>query len=154
MKAQELLAKSELNVIMKADDQEMDEVVVVGYGVKRKSVVTAAISSVKGESLVKAAATGRVETALQGQTSGVTVLPTSGAPGAPVKMRIRGAGSNGNTDPLYIVDGLKVSQIDDINPDDIESMEVLKDGASCAIYGTEGRITSYTVCYTKLLRTC
>ncbi len=126
-----------INVSLAEDAIDMDEVVVVGYGVQRKSVVTAAISSVKGEELQKVS-NGRVESALQGRTAGVAVMPTSGAPGAGVKIRIRGTGSNGSSNPLYIVDGMKTGSIDDLDPNDIESMEVLKDAASAAIYGTEG----------------
>ncbi|MCU4175193.1 SusC/RagA family TonB-linked outer membrane protein [Carboxylicivirga sp. N1Y90] len=125
------------NITLEEEAIDMDEVVVVGYGVQRKSVVTAAIGSVKGEELEKVS-NGRVESALQGRTAGVAVMPTSGAPGAGVKIRIRGTGSNGSSNPLYIVDGMKTGGIDDLDPNDIESMEVLKDAASAAIYGTEG----------------
>ena len=83
-------------------------------------------------------AVGRVEHAIQGKTAGISVLPVSGSPGAGVKIRVRGTGSNGKSDPLYIVDGMKTSSINDLNPNDIASMEILKDAASAAIYGTEG----------------
>lgn len=127
----------EINVNLTATISDLDEIVVVGYGVQRKSVVTAAISSVKAEDLEKGAI-GRVEHAMQGKTAGISVLPVSGAPGAGVKVRIRGTGSNGNSEPLYIVDGMKTSSINDLSPNDISSMEILKDAASAAIYGTEG----------------
>ncbi len=117
--------------------QGMDEVVVIGYGVQRKSVVTAAISSVDAETLERSSL-GRVEHAIQGKSAGISVLPVSGSPGAGVKVRIRGTGFNGKSDPLYIVDGMKTGSINDINPNDIASMEILKDAASAAIYGTEG----------------
>jgi TonB-linked SusC/RagA family outer membrane protein len=133
----QVAGKPTVDITMVEEAIDMDEVVVVGYGVQRKSVVTAAISSVKAEELEKVS-NGRVEHAIQGRTAGVAVLPTSGAPGAGVKIRIRGTGSNGNSNPLYIVDGMKTGGIDDLDPNDIASMEILKDAASAAIYGTEG----------------
>lgn len=133
----EVGSQNTFSITMMEATSDLNEVVVVGYGVQRKSVVTAAISSIKAEDLEKTAM-GRVEHAIQGKTAGVSVLPTSGSPGAGVKIRIRGVGSNGNTDPLYIVDGMKTSSIDDIDPNDIGSIEILKDAASAAIYGTEG----------------
>jgi len=133
----QVAGRSTINITLVEEAFDMDEVVVVGYGVQKKSVVTAAISSVKAEELEKVS-NGRVEHAIQGRTAGVAVLPTSGAPGAGVKIRIRGTGSNGNSNPLYIVDGMKTGGIDDLDPNDIASMEILKDAASAAIYGTEG----------------
>src|SRR5690606_27937012 len=129
--------QSVINVALEEFVQGMDEVVVIGYGVQRKSVVTAAISSVDAETLERSSL-GRVEHAIQGKSAGISVLPVSGSPGAGVKIRIRGTGSNGKSDPLYIVDGMKTGSINDINPNDIASMEILKDAASAAIYGTEG----------------
>jgi TonB-dependent SusC/RagA subfamily outer membrane receptor len=129
--------QSVINVALEEFVQGMDEVVVIGYGVQRKSVVTAAISSVDAETLERSSL-GRVEHAIQGKSAGISVLPVSGSPGAGVKVRIRGTGSNGKSDPLYIVDGMKTGSINDINPNDIASMEILKDAASAAIYGTEG----------------
>jgi len=133
----QVAGKRSIHITMVEEAIDMDEVVVVGYGVQRKSVVTAAISSVKAEELEKVS-NGRVEHAIQGRTAGVAVLPTSGSPGAGVKIRIRGTGSNGNSNPLFIVDGMKTDGIDDLDPNDVESMEILKDAASAAIYGTEG----------------
>jgi TonB-linked SusC/RagA family outer membrane protein len=137
--AKEVLVGDQTTINVSLEDQftDLDEVIVVGYGVQRKSVVTAAISSVKSEDLERGAI-GRVEHAMQGKTAGISVLPVSGAPGSGVKIRIRGTGSNGKSDPLYIVDGMKTSSINDLNPNDIASMEILKDAASAAIYGTEG----------------
>ena len=126
-----------INVVLEEDAIGLDEVVAVGYGVQRKSLVTGAISSVKSEDLQNIA-TSRADQAIQGRTSGVSVLATSGSPGAGVKIRIRGTNSNGNSNPLYIVDGMKTGDINNIDPSDIESIEVLKDAASAAIYGTEG----------------
>lgn len=126
-----------LNITLKEDTQAIEEVVVVGYGIQKKSVVTGAISSVKSEDMMNTANT-RPEQALQGKTSGVQILSSSGAPGSGIKIRIRGYSSNGNSDPLYIVDGLRTNSISSLEPSNIASMEVLKDGASAAIYGAEG----------------
>ncbi|PWD97664.1 SusC/RagA family TonB-linked outer membrane protein [Marinilabilia rubra] len=126
-----------IDVSLQEQTSDLDEVVVVGYGVQQKSLVTGAISSVDAEELANAPAS-RVEQAMQGRTAGVTVLPTSGSPGSGAKVRIRGTNSNSNSDPLYIVDGMKVGSIENIAPSNIESIEVLKDAASSAIYGSEG----------------
>ncbi len=129
--------KSLINITLLEQALDVDELVVVGYGFQKKSVVTAAISSLEPKEL-ESVSNGRVESALQGKVAGISVLPTSGAPGASTKIRIRGTGSNGDCNPLYIVDGMKTKNIDMLNPNDIASMEVLKDAASAAIYGTEG----------------
>ena len=129
--------RSTINVILIEDAATLNEVVVVGYGTKKKSVVTGAISSVDSKQF-KNASNQRVEQVLQGRVSGVTVSSSSGAPGQGAQIRIRGAGSSGNSEPLYIVDGMKASSIVDIAPSDIANIEILKDAASAAIYGTEG----------------
>jgi len=126
-----------LVITLSASTTSLEQVVVVGYGVKKKSLVTGSISSVKSKDL-QSTASSRADQAIQGKISGVMVLPTSGSPGAGSKIRIRGTNSNSNSNPLYIVDGMKTSDINNIDPGDIESMEVLKDAASSAIYGTEG----------------
>ena len=138
-KTQEINYKgqSTLNITLLEDAAQLDEIVVVGYGTKKKSLVTGAISSISFKDIQNTSAP-RVEQVLQGKTSGVSVVSSSGAPGSGAKIRIRGAGSNGNADPLYIVDGIKVSNIDNISPNDIANLEVLKDAASSAIYGTQG----------------
>ena len=118
---------------------KLDEVVVVGYGTQKKSVVTGAISSVRAADLEEQPVV-RVEQSLQGRTSGLTIASTSGQPGAASTVRLRGFTSfgNGKNDPLWVIDGVTVDAggIGFLNQDDIESMEVLKDGASAAIYGT------------------
>ncbi len=129
-------SRTEINVSLIPDIKELDEVVVIGYGVQKKSNVTGAISSVKSEELSNRS-TSNVASALQGKVSGVQIMNTSGAPGSGSTIRIRGFSSNGVSDPLYIVDGLKVPDIDYLDPDNIESIEILKDGASAAIYGAE-----------------
>lgn len=115
---------------------DLSEIVVVGYGVQKKSVVTASIAKVGADDLSGTTPV-RVDNALKGMASGVTVTSASGQPGAAAQIRIRGIGTINNSDPLYIVDGMPIEGgIDYLNPSDIESIEVLKDAASGAIYGT------------------
>lgn len=134
----EMAADTKMNVAMVEDTQLLEDVVVVGYGVQKKSVVTAAISSVKSEDLGKLTPT-RVENVLKGQASGVQVISNSGQPGADTNIRIRGIGTVNNSNPLYIIDGMAVDGgIRNLNPVDIESIEVLKDAASAAVYGSRG----------------
>jgi TonB-linked SusC/RagA family outer membrane protein len=123
-----------LNVTLREDTKTLDEVVVVGYGIQKKSSVTGAISQVKSEDMLNRTIT-RPEQALQGKTAGVQVVQGSAAPGSSPNVRIRGISSNGSNEPLYVVDGRITSDIGGIDPNDIESMEVLKDAASSAIYG-------------------
>jgi len=136
-KSQEVVvtdAKS-LRILLIEDSQTLEEVVVVGYGVQKKSVVTAAISKVTAQDLKNTSPT-RVEDALKGKVSGVQITQSSGQPGSDSKVRIRGIGTVNNSDPLYIVDGMPVDGgIDYLNPVDIQSVEILKDAASAAIYG-------------------
>ncbi len=125
-----------LNVTLKEDTETLDEVVVVGYGVQKKSDLTGAISSVKTADIENRTIT-RAEEALQGKTAGVQLVSTSAQPGSSPSIRIRGYSSNGTSDPLYVVDGLIVSDLSSIDPNNIKSMEVLKDAASAAIYGAQ-----------------
>ena len=137
-KTVELNGRQLLDVTMAADIQALQEVVVVGYGTQKKSVVTGAISSVKSSDLENQQI-GRLEQALQGRASGLTIASSSGAPGSTATVRIRGTTSlnEGASNPLYVVDGVVVGTggIDYLNPSDVESIEVLKDAASAAIYG-------------------
>lgn len=110
--------------------------VVVGYGVQKKSSVTGAISQVKKEDMENRTIT-NAKSALQGKTAGVQIVSSSARPGASPTVRIRGFSSNGSSDPLYVVDGVRLGDISGIDPNDIASMEVLKDAASAAIYGAE-----------------
>ena len=126
--------QSNLNVTMKTDDKTLEEVVVVGYGVQKKKLVTGSTIEVKGEDIQKMNTT-QVLGALQSQTPGVNIQAASGQPGDGFKISIRGAGTNGNTAPLYIIDGV-AGDINNLNPADIERIDVLKDAASCAIYGS------------------
>jgi TonB-linked SusC/RagA family outer membrane protein len=128
--------RAEINVTLSLDMQSLDEVVVVGYGVIKKSLVTGSIAKVDGETLNQNQSL-RVEQSLQGKVSGVAIAQNSGSPGGGMTVRIRGIGSNSKSDPLYVLDGMKVGGIEDINPNDIESIEILKDAASSAIYGSE-----------------
>ena len=123
-----------LNITMLEDSETLDELVVVGYGVQKKSSVTGAISQVKAGDMENRTIT-RPEQALQGKTAGVQIFQASAAPGSSPTVRIRGISSNGSCDPLYVVDGRIASDIGGLDPNDIESMEVLKDAASAAIYG-------------------
>ena len=125
-----------LNGTLQEDTETLDEVVVVGYGVQKKSSVTGAISSVKTEDIENRSIT-RVEEALQGKTAGVQLVSTTSQPGSSPTIRIRGFSSNGTSDPLYVVDGLIVSDLSSIDSNNIQSMEVLKDAASAAIYGAQ-----------------
>ena len=124
-------------IVLVEDSEFLEETVVVGYGVQKKSNVTGAIASVKAEALENRADSD-VGSALQGKLAGVQVLTTSSAPGAGSSFRIRGYSStNSSPDPLILVDGLKVRNIDYLDPESIESIEVLKDAASAAIYGSQ-----------------
>lgn len=125
---------STMNVTLSPDNRQLDEVVVVGYGVQKKSSLTGAISQVKAEDMENRTITNATQ-ALQGKTAGVQIYSGSARPGAAPQVRIRGISSNGSCDPLYVVDGRIASDIAGIDPNDISSMEVLKDGASAAIYG-------------------
>ncbi len=124
-----------LNVVMEEDSETLDEVVVVGYGVQKKKLVTGATVQVKGETLAKMNTNSPLQ-AMQGQTPGVNISSTSGQPGEGMKVSIRGLGTVGNASPLYLIDGVG-GDISTLNPADIESIDVLKDAASAAIYGAQ-----------------
>lgn len=126
---------SNINVSLQEDNKALDEVIVVGYTTQKKADLTGAVSSVKMSSLNDMSTSG-LNSALQGRMSGVTVLQNSGAPGAGSSVRIRGMGTFGNNDPLYVIDGMPVDNMNDVNPNDIERIDVLKDAASAAIYGS------------------
>jgi TonB-linked SusC/RagA family outer membrane protein len=128
---------SNVEVTLSTAAQSMNEVVVVGYGTQKKSLVTGAITSIKGNDLVQAGVM-RADDALQGKAAGVVVTANSGQPGTAMSIRIRGVGTNGTAQPLYIVDGMAVGDIEYLSATDIESMEVMKDAASAAIYGARG----------------
>lgn len=133
-KAVDVDGKSVVDVVLEEETSELEEIVVIGYGVQKKKVVTGSIASVDAEQISETPIL-RIEQAMQGRTAGVQVTNMSGQPGEAPTVRIRGAGTTGNAEPLYIVDGMAVGGIDYLNPGDIESMDVLKDAASAAIYG-------------------
>ncbi|MBN2615271.1 MAG: TonB-dependent receptor [Bacteroidales bacterium] len=136
-KTKEVAVKGQttVNVFLSQSNIGLNEVVVVGYGTIKKSLVTGSISSVTAKSIDNKPIT-RLDDALQGLTSGVTVAQSSGAPGSQPTIRIRGVTSINNSDPLYVVDGIVMNGgLEYLNPNDIASIEVLKDAASCAIYG-------------------
>ncbi|MDR1348692.1 MAG: TonB-dependent receptor [Prevotellaceae bacterium] len=134
-KTQEIAVTSDvINVTLEEEVSQIDETVVIGYGIQKKSSVTGAISQVKSEDMMNRTIT-RPEQALQGKTAGVQIVQGSAAPGSSPAVRIRGISSNVTNEPLYIVDGRRASDIGGIDPNDIESMEILKDAASAAIYG-------------------
>lgn len=140
-KSQEIAVKGhkDIKIVLLEDAETLDEVVVVGYGVQKKSVVTASIAKVSADDLASTAPV-RMDNALKGLASGVTVTSSSGQPGAAAQIRVRGVGTirteNGAADPLYIVDGMPLEGgLDYLNPNDIASIEVLKDAASGAVYG-------------------
>lgn len=120
------------------DSKALDEVVVVGYGMQRKSSITGSVASIKSEKL-KSVTTPSVANMLQGKVAGVSVTPVSGQPGAGVSIRVRGIGSlGGNTEPLWVIDGVVGASSADLNPNDIETISILKDGSAAALYGSRG----------------
>jgi len=145
--------KKEVNFVLKEDVLLLNQVVVVGYGVKEKREVTGSIETIKTKDLSQISGSGSFEQVMQGRASGVQVITANGVAGAPVKVNIRGTSSiSAGSEPLYVVDGIPITSGDyssgalgsrtnalsDLNPDEIESIEVLKDAASAAIYGSRG----------------
>jgi len=126
------------NIVLVPDVATLADIVVVGYGIQKKSDLTGAIASVKGDELAQLP-TQRVDQALQGRAAGVMVLNQSGAPGGATTIRIRGSSSIlGGNQPLVVIDGLQGGDLNSLNPNDVESMEVLKDASATAIYGSQG----------------
>jgi TonB-linked SusC/RagA family outer membrane protein len=136
-KEEPINGRERIDVTLSEVANQLDQVVVVGYGTMKKSLVTGAISSIKGASLEQVGIS-RADDALAGKTAGVQIISNSGQPGSGIDIRIRGVGTNGTAQPIYIVDGMAVGGIEYLNPSDIESMEVLKDAAASAIYGARG----------------
>jgi TonB-linked SusC/RagA family outer membrane protein len=129
--------QTQINVTMVEDMKVLESVVVVGYGTQKKSDLTGAISTVNMRELEKRSV-GIIDQALQGQVAGVDVTSNSGTPGGGVMVRIRGIGTLNDANPLFVVDGMMVSDINFLNPNDVEDMTVLKDASSTAIYGSRG----------------
>lgn len=136
-KKEKIGSRSVIDVVLDENASLIDEVVVVGYGSQKRSNISGAVSTVTAAEIAELPVL-RVEQALQGRTAGVQVTQNSGSPGSPLTVRIRGTGTINNSDPLYIVDGVPVDGLDFLNPNDIETMNVLKDAASAAIYGSRG----------------
>lgn len=149
------VTRNVLNIVLEEDSQVLEDVVVVGYGVQKKSDLTSSISTIKSDELSATAITS-LDQGLQGRAAGVAVLNTSGQPGAGTSIRIRGTSSiNGNNEPLYVIDGVPVisdansfstgtlknpalNPLTNISPSDIESIEILKDASATSIYGARG----------------
>ncbi|MEM7162517.1 MAG: TonB-dependent receptor [Bacteroidota bacterium] len=128
---------SNIDIALKIDATDLDPVVVIGYGNQKRSKISGAVSTIKPEEITKAPVL-RTEQALQGRTSGVQVTQNSGQPGSTQSIRIRGTSSINNAEPLFVIDGIPSFGIDYLNPADIESISILKDAASAAIYGARG----------------
>ncbi len=126
--------QTSFSIKLEEDVTDLDEVVVIGYGVQKKKLVTGSTVAVKGDALTKLSTTSSL-TALQGQTPGVQLTQNNGEPGSGYKITIRGLGTTGNASPLYVIDGVAGGDINSLNPSDIESVDILKDAASSAIYG-------------------
>jgi len=139
IKTQEITVtdQSVINVVLEPDIKMLTEVVAIGYGSVRKSDLTGSVASVKSEQLQKTPAAG-IDQALQGRVAGVSVNAGSGQPGAAAEVRIRGIGTVNNSAPIYVVDGVILDNISFLNPNDIESTEILKDASATAIYGSRG----------------
>lgn len=132
------MGRSSIRIILVEDTQSLEEVVVIGYGTTKRANTVGSISRITADALADRPIA-RIENALQGQMAGVSVRSISGKPGADLEIRVRGAASiTGSSYPLYIVDGVPVETLQGINPSDIESINVLKDAASAAIYGSRG----------------
>ena len=126
--------RNNVSVTLAEDNTTLNDVVVIGYGTMKKKLVTGATVQVKGEEIAKLNTTNALE-AMQSQTPGVQITQSSAQPGKGYKVYIRGIGTTGNSAPLYVIDGVAGGSLDDINPADIESIDILKDAASAAIYG-------------------
>ena len=127
--------ESRLDVTLEEDNTNLDEVVVIGYGTQKKKLITGATVQVKGDEIAKLNTTNALE-AMQSSTPGVQITSSSTQPGKGYKVYIRGMGTIGDSQPLYVIDGVAGGNLDGINPNDIESIDVLKDAASAAIYGS------------------
>jgi TonB-linked SusC/RagA family outer membrane protein len=134
-----MAGKTAFNQVLEASSKSLNEVIVVGYGTQKKSDLTGAVSSISAADIQKAPVL-EVGQAIQGRMAGVQVIPSTGSPGADVNIRVRGTATVGNSNPLYVVDGVPMADfgLSAVNPVDIESIEVLKDASACAIYGSRG----------------
>lgn len=134
----EMKATANMNISLSEDSEALEEVIVVGYGTQRKSSITGSVTAIKADKL-KGVTTPSVADMLQGKVAGVQVSPVSGQPGAGVSIRVRGIGSiSGNKEPLWVIDGVVGDAIAELNPNDIETISILKDGSATALYGSRG----------------
>ena len=124
-----------INVLLKEENNTLNEVVVIGYGTVKKSDLTGAVGALKSKQL-DAQSNTNLGSAIQGKIAGVTVESAGGAPGSGTRIQIRGAGSLNNNNPLILVDDIAVASMNNLNPNDIESIQVLKDASAAAIYGS------------------
>lgn len=128
--------QKQIDVVLQEDISTLEQIVVIGYGTSTKKELTTAITSIKAEEIIKDKPFVNVEQSLNGKVAGVQVLQSSGSPGDQTSVRIRGISSiNANNEPLYVIDGVQVNNTEGLNPNDIESISILKDAASSAIYG-------------------
>jgi TonB-linked SusC/RagA family outer membrane protein len=132
-----LNGQNKIDLIMKEESTLLEQIVVVGYGTQKKSDLTGAVGTVKQKDIERIP-TANIEQALQGKVAGVYVAPSSGTPGAGAVIRIRGTGTLNNANPLYVIDGMITYDASLVNPQDVESIEVLKDASAAAIYGSRG----------------
>ena len=131
--------RSTIKIVLEEDNYDLDEVVVVGYGVMRKSDLTGSVASVKADEALKQMPVSNITDALQGRLSGVSIISASGQPGSEATIRVRGVNSiQADTGPLVVIDGFIGGSLSSLNPADIESIEVLKDASATAIYGSQG----------------
>ncbi len=137
LETQEILVGSQTNIVVSMRDafSDLDEVVVVGYGVQKKRLTTGANINVGTDDLLRQNSTEALD-AIQSQAAGVNIVQNSGMPGEGFKVNIRGLGTIGNSEPLYVIDGVAGGNINNLNPADIQSIDILKDAASAAIYGS------------------
>lgn len=137
-KQQEVKAAQGMTVVMQEDNALLDEVVVIGYGEVKRGDVTTAVSSVSAKELANRPIVSAAQ-AIQGKAAGVNVMSPNGSPGSAPQIRVRGTTSmNGSNDPLYVVDGVPVDNINFLSSNDIENIQILKDASSAAIYGSRG----------------
>jgi TonB-linked SusC/RagA family outer membrane protein len=128
--------RNNINVILKPSAESLDDVVVIGYGSQSRSEVTGAVSSIKSED-ISSVPVATADQALQGRAPGVTII-NNGSPGSGASVLIRGLGTPNNNEPLYVIDGIISGGMNNLNPNDIESIEILKDAATTAVYGSQG----------------
>lgn len=127
--------RKQIDVTLVTESKLLDELVVIGYGVQKKSDITGSISSIAGKDINNQPVSSTLQ-ALQGRAAGVNIIQNTGAPGSGTTIKVRGTGTVNDADPLYVVDGFIVDNIDYLNPNDIENVEIFKDAASSAVYGS------------------